>query len=165
MKQHSDDPLRRASPLPMAQLSTHRDIARKWRESPLKIEKRNPGTQVPRYPGTIASREVAEEVAFTRLKKNIEEHGTVTAHLALTDPRVTEIRLQQVQNLDPPVEHRGDLSVHNHSTRKNGTTCFANFCQTEGLNYRKSITVWKLCKRSFKCDVAGHSSFIPLEMT
>ena len=33
------------------------------------------------------------------------------------------------------------------------------------MKYKKSVAVWKICKRSFKCDVAGCSSFIRLEMT
>ena len=54
--------------------------------------------------------------------------------------------------------------MNNNSTRKNGTTCFAYFCWTERLNHRKFMTIWKLCKRSFKRQVAGHSGFIRLEM-
>ena len=27
------------------------------------------------------------------------------------------------------------------------------------------MTIWNLCKKSFKCDVAGHCGFISLEMT
>ena len=56
------------------------------------------------------------------------------------------------------------LCIVNGSKRKNGTTCFANFCQTEGLNYKKFMTIQKLCKRSLKCDVAGHFSFFRLEI-
>ena len=41
---------------------------------------------------------------------------------------------------------------------------FASFCLTMGQNHRKSMTVWKLCEKSSKCDVAGHCSFIHLEM-
>ena len=41
---------------------------------------------------------------------------------------------------------------------------FASFCLTMGQNHRKSMTVWKLCEKSSKCDVAGHCSFIRLEM-
>ena len=44
------------------------------------------------------------------------------------------------------------------------TLCFANFCLTMDLNHRKSMTVWKLCEKSSKCDVAGNRSFIRLEM-
>ena len=32
------------------------------------------------------------------------------------------------------------------------------------MKYKKSVAVWKICKRSFKCDVAGGFSFIHLEM-
>ena len=32
------------------------------------------------------------------------------------------------------------------------------------MKYKKFMVVWKICKRSFKCDVAGSSSFIRLEM-
>jgi len=32
------------------------------------------------------------------------------------------------------------------------------------MKYKKSVAVWKNCKRSFKCDVAGGFSFIHLEM-
>ena len=44
------------------------------------------------------------------------------------------------------------------------TLCFASICLTMGQNHRKSMTVWKLCKKSSKCDVAGHCNFICLEM-
>ena len=44
------------------------------------------------------------------------------------------------------------------------TTWFAYLCCAEALNYKKSVTVWKLCKRSFKWDLAGYSSSICLEM-
>ena len=47
--------------------------------------------------------------------------------------------------------------------KKNGTTCFDNLLLKWRL-YGKFMTVRKLCKRSFICDVAGHSSFIHLEM-
>ena len=62
-----------------------------------------------------------------------------------------------------PASHRAS-GLTNGSKIKNGTNCFAFFCQTEDLNYRKFMTIQKLCKRSFKCDVAGHSSFFRLEM-
>ena len=55
---------------------------------------------------------------------------------------------------------RGD----NSGKIKNETTYLANFCWTEDINFKKSMTVWKLCERSFKWDIAGHSSFIRLEM-
>ena len=44
--------------------------------------------------------------------------------------------------------------------KKNETTYLAYFCWTEDMKYKKK----SICKRSFKCDVAGHSSFIRLEM-
>jgi len=47
---------------------------------------------------------------------------------------------------------------------KNETNYLANFCWTEDINLKKSMTVWKLCERSFKWDISGHSSFIRLEM-
>ena len=58
----------------------------------------------------------------------------------------------------------GKWQVDNNSTRKNGITCLDLFCQTECLNHRKFMSVWKLCKKSFKRHVAGHSSIIRLEM-
>ena len=54
--------------------------------------------------------------------------------------------------------------VHNSGKMKKKTTCLANLCWTEDINYKKSVTVWKLCERSFKCVLAGYSSLIPLEM-
>ena len=54
--------------------------------------------------------------------------------------------------------------IDNNGKIKKETTCFAYLCCTEALNYKKSVTVWKLCERSFKWDVAGYSSFIRLEM-
>ena len=51
-----------------------------------------------------------------------------------------------------------------YGKEKKQTVCFAVFCFTMGLSYRKSMTVWKLCKISSNCDVAGHCSFIRLEM-
>ena len=39
-----------------------------------------------------------------------------------------------------------------------------SFCLTMDLNHRKSMTILKLCKKTSKCDVAGHCSFICLEM-
>ena len=38
------------------------------------------------------------------------------------------------------------------------------FAIVKTLNHRKFMNVRKLCERSFKCDVAGHSSFICLKM-
>ena len=55
-------------------------------------------------------------------------------------------------------------SFINYGKEKKRTLCFASFCLTMGLNHRKSMTVLKLCKKSSKCDVAGHCSFIRLEM-
>ena len=37
-------------------------------------------------------------------------------------------------------------------------------CLTVGQNHKKSMTIWKLCEKSSKWDVAGHCSFICLEM-
>ena len=48
--------------------------------------------------------------------------------------------------------------------KKKRTLCFASFCSTMGLKHRKSMTILKLFKKSSKCDVAGHCSFIRLEM-
>ena len=48
--------------------------------------------------------------------------------------------------------------------KKGETTYSAYFCWTGDMKYKKSMTVWKICERSFKCDVAGSSSFIRLEM-
>ena len=56
------------------------------------------------------------------------------------------------------------VKTHNSGKIKKETTCLADLCWTEDLNYKKSVTVWKLCERSFKWDVAGYSSFICLEM-
>ena len=53
---------------------------------------------------------------------------------------------------------------NNHSNKKNETTYLAYFCWTEDMKYKKSMAVWKICQRSFKCDVAGNSSLICLEM-
>ena len=53
---------------------------------------------------------------------------------------------------------------NNYGKEKKRTLCFAVFCLTMSLNHRKSMTVWKLCEKSSKCDVAGHCSFIRLEM-
>ena len=53
---------------------------------------------------------------------------------------------------------------NNYGKEKNQTTCFPYFCQTKGLNYRKSTTIWKIFERSSNCDVAGLSSFFCLEM-
>ena len=47
---------------------------------------------------------------------------------------------------------------------KKWTTSFTSFCLTIGLDHRKSMTVWKLCKKSSKCDIVGRCSFIHLEM-
>ena len=52
----------------------------------------------------------------------------------------------------------------NYGKEKKWTLCFASFCLTMDLNHRKSMTILKLCKKSSKCDVAGHCSFICLEM-
>ena len=38
----------------------------------------------------------------------------------------------------------------NNGKIKKETTCFAYLCCTEALNYKKSMTVWKLCEISFK---------------
>ena len=54
--------------------------------------------------------------------------------------------------------------VKNCGKEKKRTLCFASFCLTMDLNHRKSMTILKLCKKSSKCDVAGHCSFIRLEM-
>ena len=56
-------------------------------------------------------------------------------------------------------------SPTNHGKEKKRTLCFASFCLIMGLNHGKSMTVLKLCKKSSKCNVAGHCSFIRLEMT
>ena len=47
---------------------------------------------------------------------------------------------------------------------KKWTTSFTSFCLTMGLDHKKSMTVWKLCKKSRKCYVVGCCSFIHLEM-
>ena len=54
--------------------------------------------------------------------------------------------------------------VNNYGKEKKRTLCFASFCLTMDLNHRKSMTILKLCKKSSKCDVAGHCSFIRLKM-
>ena len=48
--------------------------------------------------------------------------------------------------------------------KKKETTYLAYFCWANNMKYKKSMAVWKICKRSFKRDVAGSSSFIRLEM-
>ena len=48
--------------------------------------------------------------------------------------------------------------------KKKETTYLAYFCWANDMKCKKSMAVWKICKRSFKCDVAGSSSFIRLEM-
>ena len=47
---------------------------------------------------------------------------------------------------------------------KKQTYFLATFCLTLGLNHKKSMTVSKLSEKSSKCDIAGHCSFICLEM-
>ena len=44
------------------------------------------------------------------------------------------------------------------------TLCFPSFCFIMGQKHRKFMTIWKLCKRSSKWDVACHCSFVRLEM-
>ena len=61
------------------------------------------------------------------------------------------------------------LSRVNHGKKKEKkkekeTAYLAYFCWTEDMKYKKSIAVWKICERSFKCDEAGSSSFIRLDM-
>ena len=53
------------------------------------------------------------------------------------------------------------LSSPNHSTKKNGTKCFVKDSDSSNeKNIAKSMTVWKLCKRSSKWVHAGCSVFI-----
>ena len=52
----------------------------------------------------------------------------------------------------------------NYGKEKKRTLCFASFCLTMGLNHKKSMTILQLSKKSSKSNVAGHCSFIRLEM-
>ena len=77
--------------------------------------------------------------------------------------QIFRISNNAIPTMPCPDEHCWTLP-YNYGKEKKRTLCFASFCSTMGLNHRKSMTVLKLCKKSFKCDVAGHCSFIRLEM-
>ena len=70
----------------------------------------------------------------------------------------------QVVKLQFTFEVKISISSCSYSKEKKRTLSFVNFCLTMDLNHRKSMIVWKLCKKSSKCDVACNLSFILLEM-